>query len=313
MKAAMKKPLALLTFAIGIIAVLLYFVLKMMPEMGGKDGNLLSQYKKAVENSSYMMHAGGGMEGTYSYTNSIDALEANYADGYRLFEVDISFTSDYKLVLAHSHNNAYAGAADTLEDNVWTEADWTKKLGLPYNPDHPLASYEEFMSFTIQGKFRATSFADLIAFVQEHDDVYIMLDIGSRSRQATKKIYQAIVDETAQNDAVLQHFIVGGHTAAMIEAVKEVYDFQIINLYLADEEFRQENDPAWLDIESFADYCNEQGITSFSISADRFTADIAEITSRKGLISYVFTCNDEGEAAQLRESGATIIGTDFLR
>lgn len=253
------------------------------------------------------------MEGIYSYTNSIDALEANYAEGCRLFEVDLSFTSDKQLVLAHSHNDAYAGAADTLEDNVWTRADWTKKLGLPYDPEHPLASYEEFMGFTIQGKFRATSFADLVAFVREHGDVFIMLDVGSRSRQATKEIYQAIVDGAERDDAVLQHFIVGGHTAAMIEAVKEVYPFRIINLYLADEEFRRENDPEWLDIGAFADYCEEQGISSYSVAANRFLPDEARLLGERGLISYVFTCNDEEEAARLREAGATVVGTDFLR
>ena len=58
-----------------------------------------------MADNRYIMHALGGMDGKYSYTNSIDALERTYAEGYRLFEVDVSFTSDNKLVLAHSTNN----------------------------------------------------------------------------------------------------------------------------------------------------------------------------------------------------------------
>ncbi len=52
-----------------------------------------------------MAHAGGGINGL-TYTNSIDALDANVGR-YELFELDFSFTSDGKLVCIHD----WAGAA----------------------------------------------------------------------------------------------------------------------------------------------------------------------------------------------------------
>lgn len=45
-------------------------------------------------------HAGGGVEGA-TYTNSIAALDANHAEGFRFFEVDFLKTSDGQTVCGH--------------------------------------------------------------------------------------------------------------------------------------------------------------------------------------------------------------------
>ena len=39
--------------------------------------DLRQQYRNTVANSHYILHALGGINGTHSYTNSIDALRAN--------------------------------------------------------------------------------------------------------------------------------------------------------------------------------------------------------------------------------------------
>ncbi len=49
-------------------------------------------------------HAGGGLaEGTYS--NSQEALDHSYAKGHRCFEIDLSWTTDAGLVLAHARKS----------------------------------------------------------------------------------------------------------------------------------------------------------------------------------------------------------------
>ena len=54
-------------------------------------------------------HAMGGIDG-YAYSNSMEAFEENYAKGHRLFEVDLHFTSDGKLVLWHSWDYQYCSS-----------------------------------------------------------------------------------------------------------------------------------------------------------------------------------------------------------
>lgn len=53
---------------------------------------------KAGWKSCTIAHAMGGIDGE-AYTNSMEAFKENYARGHRLFEVDLHFTSDGKLVL----------------------------------------------------------------------------------------------------------------------------------------------------------------------------------------------------------------------
>ena len=57
-------------------------------------------YEFEPNNNRYIAHAGGEINGVKS-TNSKDALDLNYKNGFRLFELDIIETADKKLVAAH--------------------------------------------------------------------------------------------------------------------------------------------------------------------------------------------------------------------
>lgn len=48
----------------------------------------------------YVAHAGGALNGV-TYANCLEALEASYINGFRLFELDFNWTSDGRLVLIH--------------------------------------------------------------------------------------------------------------------------------------------------------------------------------------------------------------------
>lgn len=276
------------------------FALSACGQSSGGSGTdqLLARYRQTVADSSYIMHALGGMEGIHYYTNSMDAMEANYAAGFRLFEVDVSFTSDDKLVLAHSTNNR------------WNKNDWEKRLGLPYDESRPLASYDEFLSFTIQGKFRASSLADLLDFMEIHEDVFVMVDGNKRDYADTVRFYSALVDTAAGRTDVLERIIAGGQTTEMIQAAKSVYPFPILNLYFAADKAREDS---LFRPEDFIAYCQEEGILSFSIAKETYTPELAAVLGQSGLISYVFTCNDEAQARELFARGADVVGTDFLR
>ncbi len=57
-------------------------------------------YEFEPSNDRYIAHAGGEVKGIKS-TNSKQALDENYAKGFRLFELDIITTADGKMVAAH--------------------------------------------------------------------------------------------------------------------------------------------------------------------------------------------------------------------
>ena len=276
-------------------------------------------YRQTVESSEYIIHALGGMDGKKCYINSIDCLEKIYAAGYRLFEADISFTSDDVLVLAHSGEN-----------NIWSKNDWELRLGQPYpfadndnnsdeyNTDKSpqgydiekhLAPYEVFKTFKIQGEYKATTFAELLDYMEKHDDMYVMVDAGHRSYEDTLKYYKAIVKEADGRIDVLNRLIAGGQTTEMVKAAREAYDFPLINLYFDKDEKREKE---IYEPKDFVHYCEENDIISFSVAKEVYTKENAEVLSQSNLISYVFTINDLTEAKSFKDIGASIIGTDYL-
>ena len=123
---------------------------------------VIADYQHTVDESKFIIHALGGMEEKHSYVNSIDCLETVYEAGYRLFEADISFTSDNVLVLAHSGEN-----------NIWSKNDWEKRLGQTFpdskssagNTEKNLCDYATFMNFKIQGKYKATDLSEIFDFM----------------------------------------------------------------------------------------------------------------------------------------------------
>jgi glycerophosphoryl diester phosphodiesterase len=270
----------------------------------------MEDYRSAVSSSDYIVHALGGEEDR-SYINSIDILDKAYKEGLRVFEADISFTSDGVLVLAHSG-----------EDNVWSKNDWEKRLGQKYpfddesvkdyecyDVDKHLCSYEVFKSFKIQGRYTANSFAELLDYMEEHVDMYLMVDAGYRSYADAKACYEAIVEAADGRTQVLDRLIAGGRTTDMVKAAREAYDFPLINLYFDKDENRES---IIYSAEDFVRYCDAESITSLSIAKEGFTEDVAKVISDSDLIIYVFTENDESEAEHILSLGADMVGTDFL-
>ncbi len=261
----------------------------------------IEDYRSVVEASDYIIHALGGMNNEKCYINSIDTLDTTYQAGYRLFEADISFTSDDVLVLAHSGEN-----------NVWSENDWKLRLGqeIPNNVNNKrLCTYEQFMSFKIQGEYQATSLAGLFDYMEVHKDMYVMVDAGNRNYEDTLKYYTELVKVADGREDILNRLIAGGQTTDMVKAAREAYDFPLINLYYDKDEKREK---ALETPEKFVEYCHENNIISYSVAKEVYTEDVGKVLGGSDLIGYVFTVNDINEASQLRSTGADVIGTDYL-
>lgn len=98
-------------------------------------------------------HAGGAVNGV-AYTNSREALDAHYALGYRVFELDFEWTSDGQLVLVH---------------------DWTKTSWFAGVPAH-VFSYGEFTSAARRDGLHSMTFDDLREWLLAHNDALVVTD-----------------------------------------------------------------------------------------------------------------------------------------
>lgn len=230
-----------------ILPMIILFGLGMLLYFIARKPDSINKYLSVIKHENYLAHALGGID-KHDYTNSLDALENSYKSGMRLFEVDLKFTSDNKLVCIHS----------------WSEEDYKNILGLEYNEEHSVLTHEEFMNSKIQGKYTTLDIDEFISFMKKHNDMYVMIDIGRKSKKFTKKVYKEIVRAANNDSKVLNRLITGGQNTAMIEAVKEVYDFPIINLYWSYKNNRKDKK---IDTkEEFLNYCKKNNITSLSTS-----------------------------------------------
>jgi glycerophosphoryl diester phosphodiesterase len=130
-------------------------------------GNLLALYDLALYRQAssspispvdarLVAHAGGGVRGLI-YTNSREALDENYAKGYRVFELDFEWTTDDRLVLVH---------------------DW-QHTSSQFGVQPHVFSYAEFVGRTRRDKLHQVTFEDLHEWLQNHRDAFVVTDTKS--------------------------------------------------------------------------------------------------------------------------------------
>ena len=100
-------------------------------------------------------HAGGAIDGR-TYSNSREALDANYAIGRRVFEIDFSLTADGRLALVH---------------------DWAHWQGVrPDEGEVDAPDEQAFLSRDLPGGLSPMTLADLLAWLDDHPDALIVTD-----------------------------------------------------------------------------------------------------------------------------------------
>ena len=112
-------------------------------------------------------HAGGGYNGL-TYTNSLDALDANAAD-YELFEIDLLWTSDGKMVCLHDWEQPFLAPSGVIK-------------GEPLS----LAVFEAIARQHTD--FQPCTLDSLTVWLRDHPDVRIVLDVKGNVVEAYRHI-----------------------------------------------------------------------------------------------------------------------------
>ena len=140
--------------------------------------------RRGRETDRFIAHAGGAINGNI-YTNSLEALDANYEKGFRLFELDILETSDGHLVAAHDWEG------------------WSKMTG--YSGEIP-PSLEDFRKLKIYGKYSSLDMAAIKRWFADHSDAILVTDkINKPAKFAGQFAFNArLMMELFTLDAVLE-------------------------------------------------------------------------------------------------------------
>lgn len=225
-------------------------------------------------------HALGGID-EYVYTNSLEALELAYNNGLRVFEADIQMI-DGELLLLHDEERTAQMCGFDTED----------------------FSSEDFLNASIYGKYTPMTWQDLMAFMSEHPDMYVVTDTKYNEQPYMSYVISALAAEAKDYDpSILDRVIVQIYSHHMLDTVMDIYPFRsvIFTLYMSPD-----------DDEKVRAFCAQSGVEAVTMHYSRYTEDFAASLNAMGVHTLVHTINDPQQAGLLSDSGVTGIYTDFL-
>ena len=129
-------------------------------------------YAQSVSELPRIAHAGGQI-GNATYTNSIEALNVNYDAGFRVFEMDFSFTSDRQLVCLHD----------------WEES-FERSFGRRRQALISLLEFEQLVRE--RSEFNKCTLASLMQWFSTHPQAILVTDVKESNLDALAVISSAI-------------------------------------------------------------------------------------------------------------------------
>jgi glycerophosphoryl diester phosphodiesterase len=160
----------------------------------------------AWKQTRIITHALGRID-QHAYTNSKEALVANYKRGARVFEVDLLLTGDGRLVCAH---------------------DWKR-----FSPDGKKKNHAVrrtlavFQQAKVYGKYTPISFRDLARMMKQCPDVFIVTDTKKDSPHLVRKAFAAMVaDAKSIDEKILDRVIPQLYYPSMIKEVEKIHTFK---------------------------------------------------------------------------------------
>ena len=240
------------------------------------------------ENYNIITHALGGLD-DLTYLNSRESFINYYDKGCRLFEVDLTQTSDGAWVCRHN---------------------WKESLGQWEGEKRKVLSLDEFLSTPIYGKYTPMTFEDLLKLLDEYPDAFVMLD----SKQYSVRNYQRTLEDYAQYREIaikagiehtLGQIIPQVYNSAMYPGTALLYKFPAY-IYSLWQDYSEE------ELKIIADFCQTNQIKAVTIYWDYWSEEVQKIFDERDILVYIYTINDKEKARGYLAKGAKGICTDVL-
>lgn len=221
-------------------------------------------------------HAGGGINGQ-NYSNSIEALNFNYAKGFRTFEMDFSWASDNQLVCLH---------------------DWKKRFKkvFGYKTKQPLSLSEFEAVLKASNGLHPCTLETLSLWVSKHPGVKIITDVKIDNIKAIKKI-------TKEYPQLAKQFIPQFYQPSEYALLKDMGFKQLIwILYQFDGK-----------LSSVPIHVKDMDLMAISMRASQAKKQFARELIANDEKVFVYTVNDQKKLDKLvKKYQVTGIYTDFL-
>ena len=234
--------------------------------------------------NKYIAHALGGIDGK-AYTNSPQALEYNYKKGFKVFELDLDFSSDDELIAWHSFDK------ESL-----------KKMGISEKYASKKPTLAEFKKLKSYGKYNTMTFKDAVSYMEKYKDIYMIIDLKQADDSKVRKLYKKIVEEASPE--VLDRIIPQVYRESTYNEIIKIYNFKssAFTCYTMKK----------IDENQITNFCAINGIKVLVIEGRFYTNSLMEKCKTRGIKLYMNTYNDKNEVNSYKKKGAHGFFTDFL-
>ncbi len=224
------------------------------------------------EHPSLIAHAGGAIYG-YRLTNSLEALEEAYGNGFRVFELDFQVTSDGKYVLLH---------------------DWESMAGRMLFGEGKM-TLEEFKSAEKFASLTLLCLDELLNWLSDHGDCYIVTDGKCGNEPFLSELYEI-------SGSLSERFIPQAYTYDEYKMAKNIgFERVILTLYgMNDNE------------EGLLSFAERERPWAMTIPKEVLTETLVSRLAELGIFTYAHTVNDLSFFEEWREYGLYGIYTDYF-
>ncbi|MBK5263277.1 MAG: hypothetical protein JJE17_12035, partial [Peptostreptococcaceae bacterium] len=236
-----------------------------------------------LEGEPFFAHGMGQVDGL-TITNSLEAFLFNYQEGYRVFEVDLTTTSDDVLVLRHEN---------------WRYIDIEE--GIPQLTNEPM-TYQEFRELKPGGTLTTLSFEDLAMIMDRYPDVRIITDTKSEDQETVKKQFDQMVETVNEiNPALIKRITPQFYSEDMYRQLKDGYGFEsyVYTLYLSD-----------LETTGIVEFMKKNRLKILTIPEERASAGFLSDLEANGIYAGVHTVYTGERYKELKDMGVDAFYTD---
>ncbi len=218
-------------------------------------------------------HGGGAVYG-YRLTNSLEAIEQSYANGFRYMEIDFERTSDGRYVLLH---------------------DWepmAKRLLF----EERVLTHKEFIEAETFSELTLLDADMLLDWLSKHDDCYIITDGKCDNLPFLEALYTMAGEQA-------DRFIPQAYSFEEFRQIRELgFENVILTLYWFDT----------VDVLLLKDFVSNSDPWAVTVSGDRLTSELLEVLAPSDVPVYAHTVNDLSFFEQWEEQGLYGIYTDYF-
>lgn len=247
-------------------------------------------------------HGGGGIDDK-TCTNSLEAIDLAYANGTRMFDIDIQETSDGVLVCRHG-----------WIDNIEQDSHFIASRGRSFQWDIEQLRYhipieyakvpdlKTFMSIKAYHKYTPISFEDFLNFMVANQDVWLIADFGYIASNVYESAYKTLLlnlPQTVQDRIVVTFNAYDD--AKRLRSINPKVKLQLKRYGMKEE--------SYYDV---AKFCTSENIHAVNLSLYNINDEGIALLRSKGINVFIAAVDFLSDYQYCIKQGANGIVSNFL-